>query len=91
MHAWTTSETHVSLQVGGVDSGSMRAVGNMLSQVAGMLVPFLGATLRSLTGQWWPLFATVGGVHILGALAFARLAEVEWRPPAEPVKPEALA
>ena len=86
MHAWTTSETHVSLQVGGVDSGSMRAVGNMLSQVAGMLVPFLGATLRSLTGQWWPLFATVGGVHTLGALAFARLAEVEWRPPAGPVK-----
>jgi hypothetical protein len=60
------------LDVGGNELEMLTSVGNMLANLPGVVVPTLGAALRTRFGSWLPLFGLMATVHGLSGLYFVR-------------------
>jgi hypothetical protein len=61
------------LDVGGTELEMVSAVGNMAANMPGVLVPWLGAALRTrFAGSWLPLFSLVAALHGATGLYFIK-------------------
>ena len=58
------------LEVGAANTALLKAVGNTMANVPGLLIPIVGVALRKATGAWMPLFCMSASLHLVAGAHF---------------------